>query len=103
MKSSDGLRTSMGPMYFNAYIYYNHDEVKYLGVIFDNNLKFEKQINNTTMKINRMVGILWRCRDLPIETKLTIYHSAPYLLASQLWNSYLGLSLSQELGWEISA
>ena len=22
MKSSDGLRTSMGPMYFNAYIYY---------------------------------------------------------------------------------
>ena len=28
-----------------------HDEVKYLGVIFDNNLKFEKQINNTTIII----------------------------------------------------
>ena len=27
-----------------------HDEVKYLGVIFDNNLKFEKQINNNENK-----------------------------------------------------
>ena len=74
-----------------------HDEVKYLGVIFDNNLKFEKQINNTTMKINRMVGILWRCRDLPIETKLTIYHS---LICSHLnygiliWGCHLARNLA---------
>ena len=60
-------------------------------------LKFEKQINNTTMKINRMVGILWRCRDLPIETKLTIYHS---LICSHLnygiliWGCHLARNLA---------
>lgn len=73
------------------------DEVKYLGVVFDNKFKFEKQIRGTTMKLSRMVGILWKCRDLPIAAKLTIYHS---LVASHLnygiliWGSELAKNVS---------
>ena len=51
------------------------DEIKYLGVTFDSELKFKKQIHETTCKVNRLTGILWKCRDLDLKTKLTIYHS----------------------------
>ena len=73
-----------------------NDEVKYLGIVFDNTLKFEKQINSTAIKINRMVGILWQCRDLPVNAKLTIYHSlvASYLnYGILIWGSHLSKNL----------
>ena len=72
------------------------NEVKYLGIIFDNELGFCKEIKSRSMKINRIVGILWRCRDLPLEAKLTIYHS---MAASHLnygilvWGGQLALNL----------
>ena len=72
-------------------------EVKYLGIIFDPDLKFSKQIKSTTMKINRMVGMLWQSRDLPLTAKLTLYHS---LVASHInygiliWGSSLGINLT---------
>ena len=72
-------------------------EVKYLGIIFDNNLNFSKHINATTLKINRMVGMLWQSRDLPREAKLTIYHSlvASYLnYGILIWGSSLALNLT---------
>ena len=73
-----------------------NNDVKYLGVIFDNNLKFDKQIHSTSMKVSRMVGILWQCRDLHIEAKLTIYHSlvASYLnYGILIWGSHLSKNL----------
>ena len=57
------------------------NEVKYLGVYFDSNLSFRKHIHTVTSKLNRIVGIFWKCRDLNMKTKLTMYHS---LVASQL-------------------
>ena len=72
-------------------------ETKYLGIIFDNNLSFSKHINATTMKVNRMVGMLWQSRDLPREAKLTIYHSlvASYLnYGILIWGSSLALNLT---------
>ena len=74
-----------------------NNEVKYLGVVFDNKLKFDKQIRGTTMKLSRMVGILWKCRDLPIAAKLTIYHSlvASYLnYGILIWGSELAKNVA---------
>ena len=72
-------------------------EVKYLGVLFDNTLKFEKQIRSTTMKVNKMVGILWKVRDIPLSAKMSIYHG---LVSSHLnygiliWGSQLALNVA---------
>ena len=50
-------------------------EVRYLGITFDNNLKFSSHISNISMKISRVVGILWKARSLPISIKLKVYYS----------------------------
>jgi len=78
------------------YVQPEDSDVKYLGVIFDSHLKFEKQVRSIAMKISRMVGILWQCKDLHIEAKLTIYHS---LVASHLNYGILiwGTQLSKNL------
>ena len=49
--------------------------VKYLGVYFDNELRFKRHIDITCCKINRMVGILWKSEHLNLEAKKMIYHS----------------------------
>ena len=44
-----------------------------------------------------MVGILWKCRDLPIAAKLTIYHSlvASYLnYGILIWGSELAKNVA---------
>lgn len=75
------LHESVPDIFYNKTIEFNYislveeNEVKYLGVVFDNMLTFKKQIHITTMKINKMVGILWICRDLPTTAKLIICHS----------------------------
>ena len=72
-----------------------NNEIKYLGVFFDSSLNFNKQIHTVTCKLNRLVGIFWKCRDLNMNTKLTMYHS---LVASQLnygiivWGSKIALN-----------
>ena len=48
--------------------------VKYLGVYFDNDLRFKRHIDITCCKINRMVGILWKSEHLNLEAKKMIYH-----------------------------
>ena len=52
-----------------------NETVKYLGLHIDRELKFDKHINITCCKVNRMVGSFWKCTDLGIETKKVIYHS----------------------------
>ena len=52
-----------------------NETVKYLGLHIDRDLKFDKHINITCCKVNRMVGSFWKCTDLGIETKKVIYHS----------------------------
>ena len=49
--------------------------VKYLGVYFDNNLKFKRHIDILRCKINRIVGILWKCDHLNFTAKKMIYHA----------------------------
>ena len=49
------------------------------------------------MKVSRMVGILWQCKDLPLDAKLTIYHSlaASYLnYGILIWGSQLAKNLA---------
>ena len=50
-------------------------DVKYLGVYIDNTLSYNKHINILCCKVNRIVGILWKCPHLSIKTKKIIYHS----------------------------
>ena len=51
------------------------NEVRYLGIIFDNNLQFSTHISQISMKISKVVGILWKASSLPINIKLNIYYS----------------------------
>ena len=53
----------------------NSENVKYLGLQFDCNLKFQKNISIVSCKISRMVGIFWRLEGVNLETKKLIYHS----------------------------
>lgn len=51
-------------------------EVRYLGLIIDENLKWEAHIRNVSSKISNATGILWKMRHvLPQETKKRIYKS----------------------------
>ena len=51
------------------------NNVKYLSVYFDNNLKFKRHIDIVSCRLNRMVGILWKIKHLNTETKRVIYHA----------------------------
>ena len=81
------------------------NEIKYLGVLFDSNQTFKKHIHTITSKLNRLVGIFWKCRDLNMKTKLTMYHS---LVASQLnygiivWGSQFANNLIGDSSLELT-
>ena len=51
------------------------ENVKYLGVYFDNDFKFKRQIDIICCKINRMVGIVWKSEHLNMQAKKMVYHS----------------------------
>ena len=62
----------------NNGILVEQNEIKYLGITFDNTLSFSTHINQITQKISKVVGILWKGRSLPLNIKLKIYYSLVY-------------------------
>ena len=96
--------------FFNEFIVMPDDSyvfeppsVKYLGVYFDNKLTFKRHIDILCCKLNRMVGILWKCPQLALETKKMIYHS---LVESHLnygilmWGSNFSKNITNAYGTE---
>ena len=54
-------------------------EFKYLGIILDSKLKFDKHIDYIGKKISRSIGIFYRLRNLiPIKGMLALYYSLVY-------------------------
>ena len=81
----------------NQGILIEQDEVKYLGIIFDNTLKFTTHINNITQKIGKVVGVLWKGRSLPLSIKLKIYYSLIYSqlnFAILVWGSIISKNIN---------
>ena len=62
---------------------------RFLGMIFDNRLKFKEHIEMICKKISRSIGILYRLRNyLPLSTMTSLYYSLvfPYLnYCIQIW------------------
>ena len=54
---------------------YEPDYVKYLGVFFDNSLRFQRHIDIVTCKISRLISVFWKSPHLTQETKKIIYYS----------------------------
>ena len=87
----------------NQGILIEQDEVKYLGIIFDNTLKFTTHINNITQKIGKVVGVLWKGRSLPLSIKLKIYYSLIYLqlnFAILVWGSIISKNIDGSTEFE---
>ena len=61
--------------------------VKFLGIMFDDNMKFKSHFTYLSGKISKTVGILNRIKDfVPYSTMITLYNSLiyPYLLYCNL-------------------
>ena len=65
------------------------NEVKYLGITFDDTLSFSTHINQISQKISKVVAILWKGRSLPLNIKLKIYYSLVFF-SFELCHSSLG-------------
>ena len=77
----------------------SNDNVKYLGIHIDCNLKFQKHISIVNCKISRMVGVFWRLVGVKIETKKLIYHSlveSHFNYGIMVWCSELANNLTTE-------
>ena len=87
----------------NQGILIEQDEVKYLGIIFDNTLKFTTHINNITQKIGKVVGVLWKGRSLPLSIKLKIYYSLTHSqlnFAILVWGSIISKNINGSTEFE---
>ena len=66
--------------------------LKYLGVTFENNLKWNAHVTNISKKANKTLGILRRClKGAPQKVKMTAFNSTvmPILeYASQVWSPH---------------
>ena len=69
------------------------DNIKFLGVIVDNHLKFKEHTSSVCSKISTVVGLLFRLNNiLPVETLTTLYSTllVPHLLYGiEIWHGAL--------------
>ena len=67
-------------------------EAKYLGVVFDPELKFDKHINYLADKISKSIGILFKLKKLkiPMQILKQIYYSLIYSLLNYNISAYAG-------------
>ena len=87
----------------NQGILIEQDEVKYVGIIFDNTLKFTTHTHNITQKIGKAVGVLWKGRSLPLSIKLKIYYSLIYSqlnFAILIWGSIISKNINGSTEFE---
>ena len=67
------------------------DSIKFLGLIIDEHLKFDKQTNSICNKLSKTVGILYKLnKTMPIKILKTLYQSliVPYLTYGiEIWFS----------------
>ena len=59
------------------------DHVKYVGVLLDSHLSWKYHIDNVSLKISRIIGVIARLQHLvPFTTLLSIYRSLTLLYLS---------------------
>ena len=57
------------------YTIHEVDQIKYLGVILDNNLSWNHHIDYLTTKLSQVAGILYKVRDnISMQSRLMIYN-----------------------------
>ena len=75
-------QTPIPPLAFGSGQFMETQTIKFLGIIFDNKLRFSDHINMTKSKISRTAGLLFKLNKfLPTNVLQTIYQSLihPYL------------------------
>ena len=71
------------------------NDFKFLGLIISSNLKWNKHINHISIKVSKVIGIMFRLRTiLPSDVLQTLYNSLtlslPRVSANSEIRSYLG-------------
>lgn len=73
------LPETVPPIYLNNDVIHFKTQIKYLGVIVDQNLKFNIHISEICKKISKSIGILYNMRKyLPLPALISLYYSLVY-------------------------
>lgn len=73
--------TNLPQLQLNKNVIFQTDQIKFLGVTYDESLTFKHHISNLTLKISRLIALLFQIKDfMPLDVLRCIYYAHVYPL-----------------------